>query len=251
MFKKPLLKRRGFFSKKKVMKEIKYELIKITKAVGANAIYNEFLKETDPNYSYITGILFVKYSGDGTNIRLGISNTAGSIINMVPVDLLDIDSTVKGFEEYFIPMQLDARGETIKALLQATTITTEFIGDVVLRLENKPRNNFNFNLQHKRIEFAKGLTTYETADIIIDSNYKAIRGIWVNGPDSARVGVKANGDYQVNLLPTKILETTNKVDYMLRFYPCNFKAKSISVVTELIAASSQETIFDIVFLLEK
>ncbi len=233
------------------MKEIKYELIKVTKAVSADAIYNEFLKETDPNYSYITGILFVKHSGAGENIRLGISNTAGNIINLVPIDLLDIDIANKSFNDYFIDVNLEARGETIKALLQAHSISTEIVGDVVLRLENIPGINSEYNLQHKHIEFAKGYLTYDTADIIIDSNYKSIKGFWVNGPTSARIGIKANGDYQVNLIPTQILKSSKYSQYSKRFFPCNFSARSVNVAVELIEASSDETIFDIVFLLEK
>lgn len=233
------------------MKKVKYELIKISETTTTDKFFKEILKETDPNYEFVTGVMFHNYAGAGDTIRVGMSTTSGGrVINPVPFALLNMDAQNRNFEDQFIPVNLPARGEAINAIIDGNTITTAFKGDFVLRLENAKKEAKRFQLYHKQLTIKSGETNYESGEIILPSGYSNLKGVWLNTLSAQRVGIRTGGNYIMDPLPALSLQASKYVPYDKRFYPINEPCpKVITVDVESLATPGADIVFDLVLLL--
>jgi len=231
-----------------------YQLIKVSQAVSASAGANEFLKETDTNFPWITGIMLYNWQGTGDTIRVGIETTSGlRIINPVPVALLNMDGVNRTFDDLFIPVNIPAAGDAIKAIYDFKTVTATFKCDVVLRLEKEPRFQHvkKFQLQHKQLTIKSGSTGWESDEIVVISGYKKLKGIWINTLTGQRVAVKSGGEYLLDPVPCKNLTAGIYGPYDKRFFPIDVPAPRIlTVETDSLTAPGVDIIFDAVFILE-
>jgi hypothetical protein len=234
------------------MKKIKYELIQISESTSVSRIFKETIKETDVDFPWITGVMFHKYAGAGDTVRVGLETTSGGrVINPVPEALLNLDGVNRNFNDLFIPVNLPARGEAIKAILDANTVTTAFKGDFVLRLEKEPREVKSFQLYHKQLTVKAGAATWESSEIVVPSGYKQINGIWINTLTAQRVGIKKGGEYLLEPVPCKNLTAGIYCPYDARFFPVNQPAPKI-VTIEIISLTTlgADITMDVVLLLQ-
>lgn len=241
------------FSKLKAMKTIKYELIKISEAINASAGANEVLKETDTEFPWITGIMLHSFAGAGTDILVGLESTSnGRVINYVPLALLNLDAVHRNFNDQFIPVNIPAGGDALRAIYKWSTITTAVKADFVLRLEKEPRKDVKkFQLQHKELTVKAGSTSWSSSEIVVIGGYKKIKGVWINTLTAQRVAIKASGNYILEPVPCKNLTAGIYSPYNTRFFPMDVPApRIITVDVESLTAPGADIDFDMVLLME-
>ena len=256
------------------MKKIKYQLVKVNQPISADPFRREIQVQLDPNFNMCTGIMLVEhplfYTGGGdfydvnptawaNNIKIGIENSAGVIYSPIPVKLLSLtlEDSKDAMKDSFKPLFTKAGGENISIIVSGDTAEAIYNYDIYLRLENVSeikKNNVDF--QHIRFTALVGNTLFETAEYILNSRFKRVKGIWINSDYEfqARIGIKAtSGEYLLEPLIHKMLRKSVSVPYADRFFPLDFVASGniLKFEVEMIQAITAMTDVDIVLELEK
>ena len=203
------------------MKKIKYQLVKVIQPISADPFRREIQVQLDPDYQICTGIMLVEhplfFTGGGDfydvnppafadNIKIGIDNSSGTIYSPVPVKLLSLslEESKELMRDSFKPLFTKAAGENINIIVAGDQAEAIYNFDIYLRLERSSElKQNNVDYQHIRFTAVAGTSLFETAESILNSRYKKVKGIWMNSDYDlqARIGIKSSsGEYLLELL---------------------------------------------------
>lgn len=241
------------------MNNKRYQIIPITQGTTASAIFKEVSAVMDSNYSHCTGIAFVKHVGIGVNIKVEFLNNHVPIFQPTPELNWDLaNGTVRDIkEDIFRPIRFLANGNTFRINWSCDSISTAYVADVILRLENLGTQETvfpeigDYNFQHKRFTLPSGTATkYEFTQFNVLANYKKIKGIWVSYEDCRFAVKNPQGAYILDQIPGPLLVPTKNLAYSQRFMPWEYKANGSQIKCEIepISTPGTATLVDVVLL---